>query len=65
MPLDVAFEVLGAEAQRAAHVHGRQQSAAPEFEQRRAADVEEAKDVRELEQAIVWDGYQGGHVFLL
>jgi hypothetical protein len=29
------------------------------------ADVEEAKDIRELEEAIVWNGCKGGHVFLL
>jgi hypothetical protein len=62
---DVAFDVLRAEAQGAADVDGGQQSAAPEFEQRRAADVEEAKDIRDLEEAIVWNGYEGTHVVLL
>jgi hypothetical protein len=46
-------------------VDGGDQAATPELEQRRAADVEEAKDIRHIEEAIVWNGYEGGHVVLL
>jgi hypothetical protein len=65
LPLDVAFDVLGAEAEGAADVDGGELAARPDVPEGGAADVEEAKDIRELEEAIVWNGSEGRHVFLL
>jgi hypothetical protein len=44
---------------------GGEQAALPDVPQGGAADVEEAKDIQHLEQAIVWNGFEGRHVFLL
>jgi hypothetical protein len=65
LTLDVAIDVPAAEAQRAADVDGGEQAARPDVPQGRAADVEEAKDIRQLKEAIVWNGSEGGHVLLL
>ena len=62
---DVAIDVLAAEAQRAPHVHGRKLPADSNVPQGGTADVEQAHDIRHLEQAIVWNGSECGHVFLL